>query len=586
MLKNAKSNFFIKFLFSFLNDKRKLEIIKYNKKAQNILDISLKNFKLFSGCYIVYEKKGNGKEYFIEDNEIKFEGKYLNKKRNGKGKEYKDGHVIFEGEYLNGKRNGYGYEYDDSVGAYRGIDNDTGKIIFSGEYKNNKKWRGIGYDVTSLNETLYIDPNFKQRKIYELSDGKGIFRKYSISSNLLIEGEYINGDLNGKVKEYYDDYGDKILFEGKYFNGKRWDGKEYDINGNVIYELINGKGYVKHYDCYRNDLKLEFEGEYISGEKNGKCKEYYDGKLIFEGEYKDDKKNGKGKCYDHNTGELEFEGEFLYDWKIKGKEYIKGKLEFEGEYYFNNKYDGKGYDENGNILYVLKNGNGKVKYYHSDRSISFDGENLNGKKSGQGKEYYENILYFEGKFLDGKRNGFGKQYFYKSDKLEYEGNYLNGKKHGKGKEYNKKGILIYDGNYLNDERSGKGKQYYTDGLLLYEGEFLNGLKNGKGKEYDSQGNLIYDGEYRQGSKDGKGKEYDIKNNSKYEGKFTEDKRNGEGKYYVNGKLVFKGYYFYGEKFEEFEGNNAFEKKEIPEKKDKDKDKDKGKEKDKKKCLIF
>ena len=48
-----------------------------------------------------------------------------------------------------------------------------------------------------------------------------------------------------------------------------------------------------------------------------------------------------------------FEGEYLYDWKIKGKEYIKGKLEYEGEYFFNKKWNGKGYDENGNIIYEL-----------------------------------------------------------------------------------------------------------------------------------------------------------------------------------------------------------------------------------------
>ena len=590
MLKNAKSLFFIRFLFSFLNDKRKLEIIKYNKNAQNILDISLKNYKLFSGCYIIYEKWGIGKEYFFENDELKYEGGYLNGKRNGRGKEYKNGYPIFQGQYLNGKRNGFGKEYDDSFFGYRGIDNDKGKIIFEGIYKNNKKWYGIGYDVISLNETLYIDPNYKQREIYLLRDGKGIYRKYSISSNLLIEGEYINGDLNGKVKEYYDDFGDILLFKGKYFNGKKWEGKEFDLKGNVIYELINGKGYVKHYNYYNNKLQLEFEGEYISGEKNGKFKEYYEGRLIFEGEYKDDKKNGKGKCYNYNSGEIEFEGEFLYDWKIKGKEYVKGKLEFEGEYYFNNKYDGKGYDENGNILYILKNGNGKVKYYHSDGKLWFDGENLNGKKSGLGKEYYDNILHFEGKFLNGKRNGFGKEYFDKSDKLKYVGEFLNEKRHGKGKEYNENGILIYEGNYLNGKRNGKGKQYYDDGILLYEGELLNGLKNGKGKKYDSQGNLIYDGEYKRGLKNGKGKEYDIKNNSRYEGEFSKDIRNGKGKYYVNGKLVFEGNYYHGTKYGKFKeynekgklifkGEYVFGEKKIQEKKEKEIDK-------KEKCLIF
>ena len=45
------------------------------------------------------------------------------------------------------------------------------------------------------------------------------------------------------------------------------------------------------------DGELEFEGEYLNGQRNGKGKEYYNNKLIFEGEY-------------------------LYDYKIKGKLYI------------------------------------------------------------------------------------------------------------------------------------------------------------------------------------------------------------------------------------------------------------------------
>ena len=60
-------------------------------------------------------------------------------------------------------------------------------------------------------------------------------------------------------------------------------GKGYDENGNIIYELINGNGKVKEYDIY--DGKLIFEGEYLNGKRNGKGKEYDDGKLIFEGEY-------------------------------------------------------------------------------------------------------------------------------------------------------------------------------------------------------------------------------------------------------------------------------------------------------------
>ena len=57
--------------------------------------------------------------------------------------------------------------------------------------------------------------------------------------------EYLNGERNGKGKEYYSN--GKLEFEGDYLNGKKWNGKE------------------KEY--YEND-KLQFEGEYLNG-KNG-----------------------------------------------------------------------------------------------------------------------------------------------------------------------------------------------------------------------------------------------------------------------------------------------------------------------------
>ena len=50
------------------------------------------------------------------------------------------------------------------------------------------------------------------------------------------------------------------------------------------------------------------------------------------------------------NGNLVFEGEYLYDKRIKGKEYINGRLEYEGEYLYYRKYNGKGYDEKGNRI--------------------------------------------------------------------------------------------------------------------------------------------------------------------------------------------------------------------------------------------
>ena len=104
MLENIKSSYFIKIIFSFLNEKTKLKLLKYNKCLQNIMNINLINYKISSGRYIVCEENGNIKEYSSYDDELLFEGEYLNGERNGKGKEYFDGILLYEGEYLNGKR--------------------------------------------------------------------------------------------------------------------------------------------------------------------------------------------------------------------------------------------------------------------------------------------------------------------------------------------------------------------------------------------------------------------------------------------------------------------------------------------------
>ena len=169
MVDNIKSNFILAKVFSNINEQRKLELIKYNKKIQNILKVTLLHYKLSCQSQTIdakiYEdnkeiekvyydpfekdkeiirkklkklnkksddkvlnikKDGNRKEYYDNGN-LKFEGKYLNGERNGKGKEYyEDGNLEFEGEYLNGKRNGKGKEY-----------NYNGNLRFEGKYLMN-----------------------------------------------------------------------------------------------------------------------------------------------------------------------------------------------------------------------------------------------------------------------------------------------------------------------------------------------------------------------------------------------------------------------------------------------------------------
>ena len=111
-----------------INEKRKLTIVKYNKKIKIKLDIRFYDYLKHNEKYIKYKSETKVKEYDLDDNVI-FIGEYLNGKRNGKGKEYNIyKEISFEGEYLNGKRNGKGKEH-----------NYIDQLIFEGEYLNGNK---------------------------------------------------------------------------------------------------------------------------------------------------------------------------------------------------------------------------------------------------------------------------------------------------------------------------------------------------------------------------------------------------------------------------------------------------------------
>ena len=525
MLEKIKSKYILKFIVSNLKYKRKLKLFRINNKIRNILEIELIDYKILSERYIIGKKNGYAKEYNIFNDELIFEGDYIEGKKYGYGKEYINKRISFEGNYLNGKRNGKGVEYY----------SDGKSIKFRGIYLLGIKYSGRGYD----NEGYTI---------YEIKDGKGYVKEFNEYGKCIFEGEY----PNGIGKEYYLNNlgGTEIKFEGEYKNGIKWNGKGYDISGQLIYELKNGKGYIKEFYvtgvCY-------FEGEYINGKRNGKGKEYnYKGDIIFEGEYINGKRNGKGKEYNY-YGNLIFEGEYINNYKRKGKEYIKGKLYFKGEYLFNKKWTGKTYDENGNIIYEINNGNGISREYLNDNLI-FEGEYINGKRNGKGKQYSNNKLYFEGEFFDGNRLN-GKEYNYKGN-LIFEGKFKNKERwNGKSKEYDNKNNLIFEGEIKEGKRwNGKGKEYMSimsnklhisslllehlkdkvklkinlnqekNKIIIFEGEYYKG-KKWNGKFYEYLYNKIFEGEIYKGKKwNGKEIEYNSNYDLIYEANITNGKR--------------------------------------------------------------
>ena len=65
---------------------------------QKPLLIDLEDYEVISRKYKMVERNGKGKEYNKYNDELIFEGEYLNNERNGKGKEYyHNGKLKFEG---------------------------------------------------------------------------------------------------------------------------------------------------------------------------------------------------------------------------------------------------------------------------------------------------------------------------------------------------------------------------------------------------------------------------------------------------------------------------------------------------------
>ena len=146
--------------------------------------------------------------------------------------------------------------------------NNTSKVNNIQLYKENK----ININKLENEKLSFIAPLIfsflsEKRKLETIKYNKRFQNIININlyNYKLSSKKYIIYETKEKGKEYNYNKSE-LVFEGKFINGKRKEGKEYK------------KG------------ELIFEGGYLNGKRNGKGKEYYyNGKLIFEGEYLDGK---------------------------------------------------------------------------------------------------------------------------------------------------------------------------------------------------------------------------------------------------------------------------------------------------------
>ena len=72
------------------------------------------------------------------------------------------------------------------------------KLDFEGQYLKGKKWNGKGFNINN-------------EKVYEIKNGNGLVKEYNNEGKIIFVGEYLNGEKNGKGKEY-SEYDNKLIF--------------------------------------------------------------------------------------------------------------------------------------------------------------------------------------------------------------------------------------------------------------------------------------------------------------------------------------------------------------------------------------
>jgi hypothetical protein len=220
---------------------------------------------------------------------------------------------------------------------------------------------------------------------------------------------------NGKVKIFYEEKLENLMFKGRLSNGKYIGfGEEFYLNGRPKYSGNYSEGkYDGKGNWYSEDAKQVYKGDFVAGKKSGKGQIFQGDKLFYEGDMKDDKRAGFGKQY-HSDGSIAYEGAFADDvFEGEGTEnYPGGNVKYKGTFK-SGLYSGMGelFNEQGIKIYDgnfekgLFNGNGR--YYGEEGKLVYDGSFVNGLFDGEGKLYKNGTLFYEGSFLSGMMSGKG-----------------------------------------------------------------------------------------------------------------------------------------------------------------------------------
>ena len=146
---------------------------------------------------------------------------------------------------------------------------------------------------------------------------------------------------------------------------------------------------------------------------------------------------------------------------------------------------------------------GKAEIFDEKKIFVYEGDYVNSKKEGTGRQIYESGKYYIGEYHNDEENGNGMVFDKDDNIIIYEGEFKNGKKNGKGKPYFN-GLLIYEGDFVDNKSEGRGKALLEDGNY-YIGEMRNNEPNCQGKIIDANNMILYKGSFMNGKPNGNGK---------------------------------------------------------------------------------
>jgi uncharacterized protein len=382
-----------------------------------------------------------------------------------------------------------GSYYKDALGQTR---DRHGKWEYFNEYGNLVEIRNF-YRGKLHGQVFLKYPNGKpkQEGYFKLDVQDSIYREWTETGNLIVEGLYKKNKPFGIWKRFYNNGESQSIEE--YLDTLCYT-KEFWMNDSLHSHMIkNGNGTKT---LYFPNGRIKEIYNYKEGLRDGPCEDWsINGYILLKGNFRQERKDGEWNFY-YYTGELE-----------KTSHYKNGLLEGAYTYYYDNKVvnvsgnyhlgkkEGKwiwytnkgGKDQEGTFVNDLQDG--PWIYYYPTGQVSYNAFYKLGKKENKWEYFYANKQRFKvGTFKNDVKDGLWETW-YENGNLLMSGKYIDGKEQGVWKNYWENGNLKNQSTFKTGELHGKWESWYPSGTKMLEGFYSQNLKSGKWVRYMENGKL-------------------------------------------------------------------------------------------------